>query len=141
VSITWDSQYETGNADIDLQHKELLRIVDELTGAEADARDSHEAILAVLNHITDFTISHFAMEEDLMREVGYPEAPTEEMIAQHSEFTSYARMRVLEFRRGGVFSVMPLQAFLAGWLTIHEFGLDRLLADFIREQEGGAPAR
>jgi len=46
---------------------------------------------------------------------------------------------VLEFRRGGVFSVMPLQAFLASWLTVHEFGLDRLLADFIREREAGEP--
>lgn len=134
MSITWEPSFETGNADIDSQHRELLRIVDELECAERDSADSHAAILAVLTHITDFVDSHFVMEEDLMRQVGYPKESTDEMIAQHREFTSYARLRVLEFRRGGVFSVMPLQSFLASWLTVHEFGLDRLLAEFIRQQ-------
>jgi hemerythrin len=132
MPITWDPSYETGNEHIDQQHRQLLAIVDELESAEADGHDSRELILEVLGHVMDFTISHFAMEEDLMTKVDYPPAPRDEMIEQHDEFTAYARLRVLEFRRGELGSVLPLRAFLVEWLTFHEIGLDKLLADFIR---------
>ena len=57
------------------------------------------------------------------------------MIEQHREFHAYPRFRVLEFRSGGLASVLPLQAFLAEWLTVHEFGLDKAFADFLRERD------
>lgn len=137
MEITWDPSLETGNADIDRQHRELLQIVDELETVEAETHGSREAILVVLSRITDFAISHFVMEEGLMREVDYPPVPTIEMIEQHRDFTAYARLRVLEFRSGGLISVRPLRAFLSEWLTVHEFGLDRALADFIRHRDAG----
>lgn len=132
MPIAWNESYETGHHDIDAQHRRLLTLVDDLEAAEAHTHDSGEVILGVLGHVMDFTILHFGMEEDLMKQVGYPTSATQEMIEQHREFTSYARLRVLEFRRGEMVSVLPLQAFLAEWLTAHEVGLDRLLADFIR---------
>jgi len=134
MPITWDPSHETGHEMIDLQHRELLGIVQELQAAEENTHDSLDVILAVLTHFMDFTISHFMMEEELMAKVGYPPIPREGMIEQHREFTSYSRLRVLEFRKGELLSVLPLQAFLAEWLTAHEFGLDKQLADFIRAQ-------
>ncbi len=134
MPVIWDQSHETGHAEIDLQHRELLGIVQELQAAEEETHDSLDVILAVLTHFMDFTISHFMMEEELMAKVGYPAIPREEMIEQHREFTSYSRLRVLEFRKGELLSVLPLQAFLAEWLTAHEFGMDKQLADYIRAQ-------
>jgi hemerythrin-like metal-binding protein len=134
MAITWDPSYETGDPTIDLQHRELLAIVDELEVAEGHMHDSHEAIMRVLGRVMDFALSHFLMEEELMVQVGYPTPAFEEMIEQHREFTSYSRIRVLEFRSGGLDSVLPLQTFLAEWLTVHEFGLDKAFADFLRER-------
>jgi len=91
-------------------------------------------LLRTLQHLMDFAHTHFLMEEHLMEGVHYPSRARDEMIAQHAEFTSYSRLRVLEFRKGALVSVLPLQAYLAEWLTLHEIGLDRLLAEFIREQ-------
>jgi hemerythrin-like metal-binding protein len=134
MAVTWDTSYETGDPSIDLQHRELLAIVHELEAAEADVHHSHEAILRVLGHVMDFALSHFLTEERLMAQVGYPSPAFDEMVDQHREFTSYSRLRVLEFRAGELGSVLPLQAFLTDWLVVHEFGLDRLFADFLREQ-------
>jgi hemerythrin len=131
MGVTWEEAFETGHAEIDQQHRELLALVDDLESAQ---EESPQTLLRVLQHVMDFTHTHFLMEEVLMVEVGYPSRASEEMIAQHAEFTSYARLRVLEFRKGAPVSVLPLQSFLAEWLTRHEFGLDRLLADFIRRQ-------
>jgi hemerythrin len=135
MAISWDAAYETGDPSIDSQHRELLAIVDELEVAEAHLLDSHEAIMQVLGRVMDFALSHFLTEEELMVQVGYPSPAFEEMIEQHREFTSYSRIRVLEFRAGGLESVRPLQSFLAEWLTVHEFGLDKLFADFLRERD------
>lgn len=131
MPVIWSETYETGNTEIDQQHRELLNLVHELELAE---RESPDSLYRVLDHVMDFTVTHFAREEVLMTEVGYPIAARDDMIAQHQEFVSYARLRFIEFREGELVSVVPLQAFLVGWLTLHEFGLDRLLADFIREQ-------
>lgn len=139
MSVTWDPSYDTGNIAIDQQHRALLGIVDELDSAETASRKPRDVILQVLDHVMDFTITHFVMEEALMVEVGYPAPAREEMITQHREFTSYARLRVLEFRHNELVSFLPLQAFLAGWLTVHEFGLDKLLAHFIQEQAAAHP--
>jgi len=134
VPFNWDLSYETGHKEIDSQHRQLLALVQKLQSAEADSHDSRDVILGVLSHLMDFTVLHFAMEEGLMRQVEYPAPATEQMIEQHREFTSYARLRVLEFRKGEMPSILPLQRFLAEWLTLHEIGLDKLLADFIRER-------
>ena len=137
MGVIWEEAFETGHVEIDRQHRELLALVDDLESAQ---EESPESLLRVLQHVMDFTHTHFLMEEILMVDVRYPSSACEEMIAHHAEFTSYARLRVMEFRKGALVSVLPLQAFLAEWLTRHEFGLDCLLADFIRQQALGTAA-
>lgn len=134
MPVIWDSSHETGHAEIDFQHRELLGIVMTLQSAEENTHGSPDVILSVLAHFMDFTVSHFMMEEELMAKVEYPEEPRQHMIGQHREFTSYSRLRVLEFRKGELLSVLPLQAFLAEWLAAHEFGMDKQLAEYIRAQ-------
>lgn len=134
MAVTWDPTYETGDPSIDAQHRELLAIVHELEAAEAHLHDSREAIMHALGRILDFSLVHFLAEEELMVQADYPLLAMEEMIEQHRDFTSYGRLRVLEFRTGQLSSVLPLQEFLTEWLIIHEFGLDRLFADFLRDK-------
>jgi hemerythrin len=139
MPIEWDPSYETGNTSIDLQHRKLLATVGMLETAERDGVDTHGAILLVLDDVMEFTLSHFVMEEELMLEVAYPADARDEMVEQHREFTSYARLRVIEFSRGELTSVMPLQTFLADWLTVHEFGLDKAFAEYLRQRDAETP--
>ncbi len=131
MEITWDASFETGNELIDRQHRQILELVDQLTEAELE---SHDEVLRALDAVMDFTLDHFHAEENVMRQVQYPAEPTKEMVDEHDEFKSYARLRVLEFRKGEWTAVKPLQDFLADWLTTHEFGLDLLLVNWIRAQ-------
>jgi hemerythrin len=135
VGAGWDESLDTGNELIDRQHRELIRFVEELSGAEVESNDE---VLRVLDKVMDFTLYHFHAEEDLMTQVGYPASAAQDMVDQHQEFKAYARLRVLEFRQGEMVSVLPLQRFIEQFLKIHEFGMDRLLADWIRAQNGNA---
>jgi len=137
MTITWNRSYETGDPAIDEQHRKLLALVNDLETAQ----DSRETLVHALDEILKFTITHFAIEEDLMDRVQYPVSPKREMIEQHREFASYARLRFLEFRRGDLTSVVTLRDYLGEWLTLHEFGVDELLATFIHQREEAAVPR
>jgi len=132
---TWDESLETGNQLIDDQHRQVVHLLDELRfiseGPEAE-------VLRVLASVMDFTLVHFSAEELLMSEVEYPAELRDQMIHQHREFTDYARLRIVEFRLGEMQCVGQLHAFLDEWLKVHEFGMDRLLADWIKNRVSAA---
>jgi len=132
---TWDDSMMTGDAHIDEQHRRVLDLVDKLEAAETQEHSPSTTIYSILDELMTFTQIHFISEEHLMLRVEYPTAPTDEMLAQHQEFKNYARLRVLEFRHHNHASVLPLLSYLTEWLVAHEFGLDRKLVDWIRENE------
>jgi len=133
---TWDESMATGEPHIDEQHRRMLALIDEFEASRGTQYDSVSSLL-LLQEAMSFAVEHFLMEEDLMRRVHYPPRPTKVMIEQHIEFKHYARMRVLEFRGGESACIPTLQDFLVNWLVTHEFGLDRELAAWIRQN---APA-
>jgi len=129
---TWDESMATGNEMIDRQHREVVNLLDRL----AAVQDGPETeVLGVLDQVIAFAVLHFTAEERLMAEVGYPSVLAEQMIDQHREFSGYARLRVLEFRGGEMDCICRLHGFLDDWLKVHEFELDRYLADWIRNRE------
>jgi two-component system NtrC family sensor kinase len=125
---SWDEAYETGNAMIDDQHRQILQLTDDLERAEIDAAD-RQTIYSVLDQVMDFN-----MEEGLMVSIDYPPEDQMQMVHEHREFKSYARLRVLEFRSGDLTTVLPLKRFLVKWLLEHEFGHDMKLVAYMREK-------
>ncbi len=68
--ILWEERYNTGIDEIDRQHRSLVGIINKLIRAR-NAGDDTRAIQAVLDELTQYTISHFAFEEELMKKSGY----------------------------------------------------------------------
>lgn len=132
MDSSWDKSLETGNAEIDSQHRELVALNDHLKTTDLE---SHDAALGALDAVMEFAQIHFLSEEELMTDVHYPAAYTKEMREQHQQFKAYARLRVLEFRHGEMLRVLPLQSFLDNWVKVHEFGLDRKLTNWIRRRQ------
>jgi hemerythrin len=132
---TWDSSMETGNAHMDRQHREIMALIDRLDALDAAAEGWESSAHEVLDSVMDLTVEHFITEEQLMAKVSYPADATERMLEQHEDFTAYARLRVLEFRSGNRSGLGLLPGFLRMWLVEHEFGLDRELVSWMREND------
>jgi len=69
--IEWDAKLETGVAGIDHEHRELVRLLNdihELIAAEADPR----RIADTLADFHTLATAHFALEEKIMRDQKYP---------------------------------------------------------------------
>jgi len=67
----WDHRYSVNIAEMDHQHQRLFRMVAELEHALRTGR-ADSIIDEVLEKVIQHTISHFAAEEDLMQQHGFP---------------------------------------------------------------------
>ena len=70
--IPWRPEFETGIKDIDYEHRTLIETINALiTDLEGDcSRDDADALLGEIHALIE---SHFALEERIMRDHGYPD--------------------------------------------------------------------
>ena len=129
-SYSWASLLEVGIADIDEQHRTLFRLLNELRAA-ADAPDATERQTAILAELDEDTRQHFAAEEQLMRDIGFPDIAAH--IAEHQrlqrELEDY-RAQLLD-RKGTI----DFSAFIKSWLIGHLMTMDREYADYLNSDE------
>ena len=68
MTIEWSDSYKIGHAEIDVQHEELFRRANQFLEA-----DGKPALVAFAISLYKYTRKHFAEEEALMQEIGYPD--------------------------------------------------------------------
>jgi len=136
--LVWQDDLNTGIEPIDHQHMRIVEMINRLNAIHKNAR--RETISDVIDELVDYTLSHFAFEEELMEEAGYPFCTAHKRV--HEVFTR----RVVEYRmrfRAGEDIVEDLRNLLARWLFNHIRGDDQAYAPqvkqhlnrFIRAQE------
>lgn len=70
--IEWRKEFETGVAEVDHEHKELVALINELH-AQLDAGAAKETISDFLGEVFGRISAHFALEETVMRKHQYDE--------------------------------------------------------------------
>ncbi|MDR0666316.1 MAG: bacteriohemerythrin [Campylobacteraceae bacterium] len=110
----WNSSYELGINVIDNQHKKLVQYINELQAALTT--QNREQIYMVLMGMTNYTISHFAFEEQLMEEAGYPMTKPHKKI--HESFVATIQKYKSSFEEGRNITGQ-FMAELQIWLTHH----------------------
>jgi hemerythrin len=68
--IEWSADLDTGIPVIDNQHRRIVDYINKLDHARQ--HHSRDEVAEVLDELVDYTLSHFAFEESLMEESGYP---------------------------------------------------------------------
>ena len=68
--LVWSADLETGIEIIDEQHKRIVHYINELYDVREGKNSS--TVANVINELVDYTVSHFAFEESLMEQAGYP---------------------------------------------------------------------
>lgn len=70
-SIEWSDAFSVNIKELDEDHKELLGIINEFNGAVM-AGTVQEIISKIIDDLFDFSETHFAREETLMKEHDFP---------------------------------------------------------------------
>ena len=81
MDLEWHDHYALGDPQLDDDHKELLRIMEELRGAVAEVGRTRCADLLEL--LMDRAAEHFGKEEELLGALGWRGLPAH--VAYHSE--------------------------------------------------------
>lgn len=129
--MVWDDSLSVGVAAIDAQHQRLVELLNQLHHSHTEGR-GNEVVHSVLEALASYTVEHFAFEERLFSEHGFPQLAGhqqahEKLIARVSSFLE-------EWKSGRAAMGSELFMFLRGWLNGHIRGSDREAGRFLRSQ-------
>lgn len=131
MRLNWTPALATGIRQIDLQHQELIDIINELEAAHV-AGEQARALDEVLPRLSAYVLFHFGTEEAMMAGLRGAERHAERHTAEHREFA--AEVAAVAALRGGPDAGVDLTAlldYLKRWLLGHIMQTDRELATLL----------
>ena len=128
--VQWESKYETGVEDIDLQHHYFLNLINHIIEAIMK-REEKLYVEALVSELEAYARFHFKSEERMMVKSGYPE------YEQHKNhhFDLIQRLGIEQYKllnmdeEGNAAEVME---FLISWFLEHTTKEDRCFADYLK---------
>ncbi len=132
--IQWEKQYETGIASIDDQHRQLIAITSRLSDLLTNAvqgEDVYDEMVAIIDELTGYTVSHFRYEEELFERFGFEHKAGH--IEEHSRLV--AEIEALDLRavdEDQVTHGKKILKFLITWVFKHISGSDFLYVDLFK---------
>lgn len=133
--IQWSKDLDIGISVIDNQHKRIVDYINELD--EVNKTGNMADINRVLDQLVDYTVTHFAFEEDLQENAGYP------FIKAHRRVHEVFTKRVVDFQaraRAGENVAPELLSMLKVWLINHIKGDDVDYVEVVKKSLGNQEA-
>jgi hemerythrin-like metal-binding protein len=131
IFILWNESYNIGIQIIDVQHKKLVDILNELYESFVD-QTTGQKLNKILTELKDYTIYHFGVEEELFNKFGYPH--TESHIEEHHGFVKRIEEFNTELQEGKTKLTFQLMNFLKNWLLTHICGSDQSYVSFLKDK-------
>ncbi len=135
MPIHWNSALETGLRHIDLQHQDLVEMINATEAAHRDGRDA-EALQDILPRLTGYVLFHFSTEETLLNSPGVPAEHAAQHRRAHGEFARHVTALKTEAAAGDTVALETLLTYLQRWLVDHIMGTDR---ELVRQLHNGTP--
>lgn len=133
MSIEWTTDLATGMGEIDNQHIELFRRINDLLEACNQGRGKAE-VARVIAFLEDYVINHFGEEEKYMAVYAYTEYAGHK--AQHKEFMENFSgiRRQFESEGPGLPIVIATNHLVVEWLRDHIRKRDKALGAFLKSK-------
>ena len=128
--FSWKEEYSLGIESVDSQHKQLILMVSQLHKAMMLGK-AKEVLAEILDKLIRYTDTHFAHEEQLMRQKNYPRLSTH--AAEHRRLTTVAHKLRADFREGRLTITVDTLNFLKTWLNDHILGMDQDYGRFMQK--------
>lgn len=130
----WHDEMITGNEDIDRQHTDLLRKVDDLLQA-AKAQRGEEEIARLLWFLKRYVRKHFRDEEQLQISSRFPGYQAHKF--EHDQFFRDVKRLEGRYAAEGSSTLLIVNAvhMMCDWLNNHYYKKDKALIDFLRQSQ------
>jgi hemerythrin len=136
IRVVFDPNLETGEPEIDGQHRELFARIDRLMEA-AHLHHGQQEVGQTLAYLGDYVVHHFAAEERLMVLQGYPDLETHR--DEHARFVQQFGQTYQEYKANGPSSLFVIRVGnrITSWLCEHIYRTDRQLVGWLQRKREG----
>ncbi|OFY24099.1 MAG: hypothetical protein A2W98_13650 [Bacteroidetes bacterium GWF2_33_38] len=124
--MEWNESLSVSVDSFDMEHKELIKMINEFNSSEKSKIDKIFEILDGLIHYSDF---HFKNEERFMKQSNYKFY--EEHKAQHERFISTINKLKKQYIEGRPFVYTKINRLLKTWLIEHIKKCDKKYAEHL----------
>jgi hemerythrin len=129
--LPWIDAYSVGIGVIDMQHKNLVTIINDLHQAMVSGHGKEE-LGTILSSLVTYTQVHFKTEETFMESHHYPEAGAHK--TQHQQLTRTVLDLQRRFQKNEVGLTVDVMDFLKNWLSKHILGTDKRYSPFLNSK-------
>lgn len=130
-TIEWTEDLSVGVDLIDKQHMILVRAIN-LLGKGVQVGCTKELMAAIFDTLADYTVTHFAYEEELFQLFDYP--ATEAHKHEHAALLNRVTALKKKWESGETEIGQEVLNFLVNWLKKHILGSDKKYGPFLVEQ-------
>ena len=127
----WSDTYSVNIGVIDMQHKNLVKIINDLHQAMVEG-NGREQLGKILTSLISYTRAHFKTEEVFMESHRYPGYAMHK--SEHDQLTKSVLDLQSKFQRNGVGLTVETMDFLKGWLSRHILGTDKKYGPFLNSK-------
>lgn len=135
--IQWDESYSVGHKEIDKQHRKLVDMIGRLQQSLSRGLVNPQIGIA-LKELVQYTRHHFSEEQEVMRQIGYPEYDTH--LKMHERLTQQVVAILTDLKQGKPLTAIELIHFLRSWLVDHIVQEDKKIGAYIRARTESALA-
>jgi hemerythrin len=130
--LEWDNNLNIGIQEIDEQHKELFKCLNQLLVSMKDGQGKSE-VIKTLNFLEDYVYKHFEDEENIQKKYNYPKY--NEQHNQHEQFKEELKKLRESFQKQGTSTILALnvQKNIVTWCKNHIMILDKELGDYLNK--------
>jgi hemerythrin len=127
----WRPEYSLNITELDRQHQTLFRLVQNLSDAIAAGR-GQKVTEQFLDNVVNYTIEHFATEENLMEQHGFPAINSHRI--EHNTLTLKISQLQKDHAAGKPNAAECFLQFLQQWLVEHTLKTDKEYVAFLRSK-------
>lgn len=128
LPIQWRESYSVGVPALDTQHRRLLEIINELAEVTTAGGQS-DLFFAALDALARYAENHFADEERILRDTGYPALAEQEQ--EHDHFITHVLQTTEKLHLKQAKLPGETVDFLKKWFIEHILGKDQEYKPFL----------
>ena len=135
----WDETFLTGLSDVDVQHRHLVGLVNQLGSLIIADELRSDHIDSIVKELSNYSVYHFEEEERLMKLFDVDDRHQNRHITVHKKFLAQAVSLVSGITDDDVTPATRLYEYLSHWLVFHILGDDQNMARQIEKIREGLP--
>lgn len=139
-SFIWNSNFETGIVEIDEQHQELVKIINNYSHLLANNSATIENIDQTLKTLVSYTEYHFCEEEMLMHKIGLDPRHIKLHKGLHHGLVEEIKSMIPQNHSDNLFAKTYILDLIIHWLAYHILGTDMNMARQMEAIQSGHSA-